>query len=486
MTVGFAVTLTPLLRHFVEVILELTSRGHDVRIFVSEHGKQTGLLPRLRDVPRLSVVDAPPGRSDEWRESAEFLRVTLDYLRYLDRGFKGAVKLRARALRKLVQTATADARTHFWLRCRACDTRHVDEDAVQMLMKGGASREMVRNLVQVLRLAERAMPPDATIGKLLQEHRPDVLLVTPLVNFGSRQADFVKGAKALGIPTMYPVFSWDNLTTKGLVHEVPDTTVVWNDIQKHEVVDLHGVPSDSVRVVGAPRFDTFFGLEPAESYGEFCRTRTLDPTRPTLAYLGSSDFVARGEQAFVDGWLAAVRAHRDLSTVNVIVRPHPREARSWLDWAGSNATGVYLECKPRPGFDDEQALFETLHHSRAAVGLNTSAEIEAGIAGRPVFTLAVPEFEGGQQQAPHFSYLLEPNGGFVTLADSLDEHLSQLVEPVRREPARDRIDAFIERFVRPHGIGQPVAPLFADVVEEAGSGLRAQGSGSVTVPGGGR
>lgn len=34
-----------------------------------------------------------------------------------------------------------------------------------------------------------------------------------------------------------------------------------------------------------------------------------------------------------------------------------------------------------------QELFDILHHSAAAVGLNTGAEIEAALAERPVFTI---------------------------------------------------------------------------------------------------
>ncbi len=471
MNITFAVTKTTLLRHFVEAILELVARGHRVRIAASEHGRKAGLPPGLRDVEGVELVDAPVVRGDDWEESARLLRTTLDYLRYLDRDFKGAVKLRARALRKLVQTATDDARTHFSLRCGECDTRHVDENAVRMIMKGGASKEIVRGLRRVLQLAETAMPPSAAITEFLSQDRPDALLVTPLVSFGSRQVDYLKSARALGIPAIFPVFSWDNLTTKGLIHELPDAVIVWNEVQKREAVDLHAVPEDRVTAVGAPRFDGFFTRRPSLSYEEYCAARDLATSQPTVVYLCSSEFVAGEEQAFINTWLDGVRANPALADANVVVRPHPRRVALWRDWPGQQRNGVYLDRKPLPGVDDDQALYETLYHCRAAVGLNTSAEIEAGILRRPVFTLAVPEFDGGQRQAPHFSYLLRSNGGFVEMAESLEEHFTQLASAVREDQNLDHIDAFIERFVRPGGLSRPVAPIFADLVEEAaGSG----------------
>ena len=44
--------------------------------------------------------------------------------------------------------------------------------------------------------------------------------------------------------------SWDHLSSKALVHIQPDATIVWNDVQKHEVVDMHGIREASVVVTG--------------------------------------------------------------------------------------------------------------------------------------------------------------------------------------------------------------------------------------------
>ena len=59
----------------------------------------------------------------------------------------------------------------------------------------------------------------------------------------------------------------------------------------------------------------------------------------------------------------------------------------------------------------------------AVVALNTSAELEAGIAGRPVFTvLANDQAADGQAQTLHFNYLLREHGGFVSYAVDLAQH----------------------------------------------------------------
>src|SRR4029078_7100060 len=78
------------------------------------------------------------------------------------------------------------------------------------------------------------------------------VLVTPLIDLGSRQADWLRGAKRLGIRTGFPVFSWDNLTNKGLVRDEPDLTLVWNDLQAREAEELHGISPARIRITGRP------------------------------------------------------------------------------------------------------------------------------------------------------------------------------------------------------------------------------------------
>ena len=87
----------------------------------------------------------------------------------------------------------------------------------------------------------------------------------------------------------------------------------------------------------------------------------------------------------------------------------------------------------------DPTLLDTVYHSAAVVGLNTSAQLEAGILGRPVLTILAPEFEEGQQGTLHFSYLLKEHGGFVDVAPDFEVHRRQLAAAVSRRlrPAGD-------------------------------------------------
>jgi FkbM family methyltransferase len=113
-----------------------------------------------------------------------------------------------------------------------------------------------------------------------------------------------------------------------------------------------------------------------------------------------------------------------------------------------------------------EGLFESIAHSTAVVGLNTTAELEAGIVGRPVFTISPGEPDGdGQASTMHFHYLTKGRGGFVTAASDLPQHIAQLEDALQAPADPAPIRAFIESFLRPCGFDTPVAPLLAAALE---------------------
>ena len=84
---------------------------------------------------------------------------------------------------------------------------------------------------------------------------PDVVVASPYIFSLSREVEYVKAARSLGIPTVVVVLSWDNLTSKGTFHVLPDLTLVWNSALAEEAASLHDVPKEKLVVTGAPVFD---------------------------------------------------------------------------------------------------------------------------------------------------------------------------------------------------------------------------------------
>ncbi len=457
-------------RPFIGTLRELTERGHVIT--VAWQGKQAVGAEQLKrdlDFPGITVRHVPGHRGASRREVATFRRAA-NYLRYLAPAYRDAAKLRGRAFLKFAslifekRSGPTDAWGEF-------GTRLTD-------------RERAR-LQELLTFVEALLPPDEACDAIVADEQPDTLLVSPLVELNSSvQVEFVKSAQRRGIPVGMLVYSWDNLSTKGGLHVMPDKVFVWNERQRREAVRLHGVPKDRLVVTGAPRFDAYAACHRHLTRDTFAAAAGLDPIPPIVAYLCSSAFVAGDEMPFIRRWLAALRRSKvpALRDCNVIVRPHPDVPLVDVAMPAERVTWPELPdvaADIRRPFEDPRAivmntssvnpqgLFEYLTHATAVVGLNTSAEIEAALVGKPVFTVEMDgSASSGQRGTLHFYYLLKENGGFVEHATSLDEHCAQL-EPVLVEERRrvPLIARKARRFVRPHGWDIPVSTVLADAIE---------------------
>jgi hypothetical protein len=439
-------------RIFENLLRELLERGHKIHVvLVQEKSDQREDKTRLFDEfwERYSFsYEQLPRRRDVWVVPAVATRYGLDYLRYLEPEYSSADPLRARA----GERAPAVVRRLL----------------TAPVFRGRRGRRLVGG---VLRTSEAVLPVPRSLKKLIKAHDPDVVLVSPLVGLGSLEGDHVRAAQALGIPTVLVVASWDNLSNKGLIHDVPERTIVWNQTQVEEAVKWHGIPRERIVAVGAHSFDHWFTWQPSRTRAEFMRGLGLDHERQLILYVGSSLFISGNETGFIREWRERLSGHPRLRECAVLVRPHPLNLLGWdeLDIEEPGKTVVW----PRAGAEPrgEQAkldYFDSLFHAQAMVGVSTSALVEAAILRLPALTYVTGRFPA-QEGTLHFSYIA-PGGedGLVRVAHSWEEHLDQVADAIEApERSEARIDGFVAHFIRPNGVGTPAAPAAVDAIEEA-------------------
>ena len=452
MKIIFSATHFGFLRNFQSTIRLLAEQGHELHLLAERRDaidgqKMADLL--AADHPSITLELLPSSRHRLWYALATGVRASLDYWRYLDARWDHAIKLRARAADQAPSFALATAR-------------------IPIL----GSRAGLTMLARVFRAIEGVLPPPGEIADVFRRINPDVLFLTPLLYFRSHQVDHVRCARQLGIKSVLGVGSWDHLTTKGLIHEAPDCVLVWNEAQKREAVELHAVPAERVRVTGAQAYDHWFTSDPTLDRAAFCRQLGLDAGRPILLYLCSSPFIAPHEVGFVRRWIGAVRSSADprLRTAGLLVRPHPQNAEQWR---GVNLAGEFDDVAfwPKTGVNPiggaaRADYFDSIYHTEGVVGVNTSAMIEAGIIGRPVYSVRAEEFADTQEGTLHFQHLKNAGGGLLHLAADLDEHVAQLARLLADQGgARQRARQFIQAFIRPHGLDVPATPLVVTEIE---------------------
>jgi hypothetical protein len=461
MKVLFLLESPEYLRFFDSAIEEMAARGHAVAVAVTSDrtGKPVGLGGLQQYADRVRVLGMVPQHDGFWGGTTHRLHGIMDFVRYYHPRFAAASALRGRIKRKVLPMA------YHWL------------DAVPRLSPGP-----VRTIERMLMACDRAIPPYPPIVDFLRDAAPDVLLVSPLVDAASKQVDWIKAARTLGLRTAVCVASWDNLTNKGLLRIEPDLVVVWNEALKREAQEYHYIPEQKIAVTGAQLFDRWFAGTARRSREEFCARVGLPDTRPFLLFTGSSSFISEShaEAAFVRRWVIALRSSNDphVRDINILVRPHPYNCHAWDPDPVADLSGVTVF--PRQGYnpidpDNRADFFDSLYHASGVVGINTSAMIEAAIIGRPVFSLLADEFADTQEGSIHFHHLLPENGGCLRMAATLDEHVGQLSECLGDpERALAEIKRFIASFIRPHGVDRRATPIFADTIERLAASPRPQ------------
>jgi len=450
MTVLFVARHFTYFRNFESVIAALAARGHQVHLRADREETLGGreLVDRLaaRFPAHVSVGFTPILHWGRYRQLSSALRLGLDYLRYSDPRYEATPKIRERAYERTPWFVLRLARVPF---------------------RGLVTRALER--------LEQAVPRQAGVDQFVRDLRPDVLLITPLIELGSPQLDYVRAARVLGIRSALCVWSWDHLSSKALIRVVPDRLIVWNAAQRAEAARFHGIPAERVIVTGAQCFDQWFDRQPERDRASFCRHVGLPPDRPFLLYVCSALFKnSPSEARFAVEWLEALRRSSDprLRDVAVLIRPHPQRLDEWHPElrAALGRLGCAVLWGSNPIDSASRAdYFDSMFHAAGVIGLNTSALVEAAVVDRPVFTLLLPAFRDNQEGTFHFHHLLTVADGFLNTSRSLDEHATQLAAMLEGRAMRAN-RPFVEQFIRPRGIAVAATPVFVGAVEALAAG----------------
>jgi len=438
-------------RNFDSVVEELARRGHEIHLGTEREDSGVGghpIVNRLTTTFANVTCGRTAVRDSESLFLASKIRLAIDYLRYFEPAY--------------------GASSGLWVRARERTPAGMLHVARSPLL---AWRPIRRALAHVLDAADRAVPEAPEIERYLDQQRPDLIVVTPLIGLvASSQIDVLRSAIRRRIPTAVMVWSWDHLSSKALIRDVPDALVVWNDVQKHEAVTMHAVPEARIVVTGAQSCDRWFGRIPTRSRTEFVRHVGLADERPYV--LGAGSALLPGtppEPGIFLRWASHLRrsSNPQLRDVPILLRPHPARTAEWAscDW---RSVGNIVMFGDQPV--DEQSredYFESLHYSAGIVGITTTAFLEAAVVGRPVMSFYADDLVPEHEASLHFQYLADPEHGLLTMARSLEEHERHLSAVLTGPPAdlMERQQRFVHHFVRPRGMDISATSIVADALE---------------------
>ncbi len=443
MRIVFALTHTNFLVQMDPALRSLVERGHEVVVFLDEEANRKfegrfDFSPQAQPYP---VGFMRPRDGLRWK-LASGLRELINYLSYF--------------VREPVSKRLA-------LRWRGA----LGPLATLLVARKKIRKQLTRPAsLSLLRWLERRVPTSRSIDRHLRELRPDAVVVALPLLPHSLEHEYLSSALHLGIPAGVVIPSWDNLTSKGVFHRIPDRLWVWNHAQVREAEELHGIPRGRTDTTGAPRYDRWFGMKPSCSREDFAARAGLKPEKPFVAYLFSSTFIAPDETSLVKDLVRELRelaGDRELP-VQLLVRPHLHHLSEWENVDLGGGAAVW----PRPGdlehVDLEQMnqdFYDTLFHCRGVLGVNTSAFLEAAVVDRPCIAVD----SRSQDDVPHFQLLRD--GGFLEVVDDAPAILGVLegLAQGRDRLARER-RAFVGSFLRPGGLEHSASLKLAGAIEE--------------------
>ena len=231
------------------------------------------VLTLARECPAIQLSTLPEAAFNHWWELASRFRHSRLYLRFLKPEYRGTPGLLARARARAPRLAV-----------------HLGEWL-------GTHSALRRMLVRAIDVLEQSTRSAATFHQYLRDQQPDVVVMTPLVVLKTAQLDLARAAMELGVRNVFAVASWDHLSSKTELTFSPQRAFVWNEIQKKEVVQWHGVAADDVIVTGSQVFDEWFAQDAIDDARRFLRPHRPargSPDRAVCVFVPSGREPTRG------------------------------------------------------------------------------------------------------------------------------------------------------------------------------------------------
>ena len=145
-------------------------------------------------------------------------------------------------------------------------------------------------------------------------------------------------------------------------------------------------------------------------------------------------------------------------------------------WDGFEDPNIELWPKDPSWVDTAQAkqdFYNSIYHSIAVVGVNTSAILEAAILDKPCVTMSIAQYGFKQSEKGHFRHLLDAD--FLEVTHSFSEAASVVAEILAGDDSKkEQRRRFVCDFIRPHGLDRSASEIIAKAIESVALGKNIQ------------
>lgn len=379
-------------------------------------------------------------RNDHWSKYLKFLREGMNYLSFLIRGDKNTFFLnQSKYVSKIIIYLTKIVYLKF---------NHI----------------LIFNFFKFI---HSLIPSSVEIKNFIKTINPDVVIViggnwpTRASEKLSSEIDFIKASNELDIPSFLHVISWDNLTARGLYHYTPTKMFVWNEDHFNEAIEIHKIPKENLKIIGAPFMDKWFENSSVMSKKEFFLSNGLDINKPLVTYLGSAKNISTSENQIVESIYMELIKHG----IQLIVRPHGANSEQFKD------INEEIKIIPSQGqlpdtMESKELMIATIKNSNLTMGINTTAMVDSIILKTPCISIIKDEFNFNQSDTPHFNKV--KNEKIFIEAKSNYEIINQILNFSKKNNSNlfDSMENFVSKFCRPFGANKSAGELAYDEIKK--------------------
>lgn len=290
--------------------------------------------------------------------------------------------------------------------------------------------------------------PDSYGRDIFSKYKPD-LFFSPNM-FSAEDCRLLRQARKMGIRTLTMAKSWDVPTTRGFTRVKADEILVFNEINKEEIVAIGEYEVDKVHPVGFPQFDVYYDQSILETREHFYERMGADPSKELVLFGVPGDFKNPYSHEIMKDLDDAIEAGKFIKPIQVLARFHPKYPSKGeslkLKHFIFDRPGTYFSKDLEKALDAPQSttfqwtytnkdiyhLANSLKHSKVTVNTESTLTLDAAALDRPVVLIG---FDGRQEldywhsiirnySREHLSAVLETNG--VKLAHNFDELVSNI------------------------------------------------------------
>ena len=254
------------------------------------------------------------------------------------------------------------------------------------------SPERLEKLLSRLEKLKQAFTP-LLAREFFDRYQPDLVFYATIY---SKSHYIERGAVQRGISTVAFVLSWDNPTSKGPFPVTPDRVIVWNEIQRQELIKYHSFNPSDIFISGVPQFDIYTHLDKFLDRETFFKKLALDPAKKLITYTTGTPATAPFDHEVIDLLYQSMQKGALRQPSQLLIRLHPKDRLSDYD-RFKDKPDLIIQLPGRrastgdswnPTHEDMYGLAELMYYTDVNVNVASTITIDAAAFDTPVVNIA--------------------------------------------------------------------------------------------------